>query len=139
MRICIDMDTLQLVACHTEARIRDGLAHLEGTRSHHLFYDDAESDDFLENFTTLELDTLAKNLIQDESALDEIRKSQLDDFGKRYVIAAFCNSMKCRKVDWDELESQIEVMSEFLEDDPDTAPRFRYVRGARVPQVLDEN
>lgn len=132
MRICIDMDTLTLVAWHDEPDIRDGLAQLQGTRSHHLYFDDSAAKTFLSPLTTLELRKLLAGWLGDFDT------SALDDDDMREVAAAYCDALTPPKVARHELEAQLEVMEDFLEDDPDTSPEFRYVYGAAVPQIVDE-
>lgn len=133
MRICIDMDTLELVAYHTDPALRDGLAQLQGTRSHHLFFDSTFGATFLSNFTTLELNKFISNVLG-----ADFDTSTLDDDDRRAVIAAYCEALEPPDVSWQELEEQLEVVAEFLELDPDASPRFRYVRGAGVPEIVDE-
>ena len=134
MRICIDMDTLRLVAYHTDGNIRDGLAQLQGTASHFLRFEDSESDGFLSQLTTLELDTFIRNVLGNDFDV-----AALDDDDKRFTIAAYCDALEAPKVNLSELEAQIECVEEFLELDPNASPQFRYVYGAYAPLIVDEN
>lgn len=131
MRIAVDMENLRITHIHPDVDIIHGLVYLEGAGTKYVLFENTDRAGFLSKLTTLEINLLYRNTTgQDFPA-------GVDDLTRRQVLAELVDASEPRKVVPDELEVQIQAVSDKLEAPLKDATLFRYVLGARIPAIND--
>lgn len=129
MRIAIDMENLWITHIHPDVDVIHGLVELEGAGTKYVLFENTDRAGFLSKLTTLELNLLYRNTTGQDFP------SSVEDLTRRQVLAELVDASEYRKVVLDELEAQIQAVSDKLETTFKDATLFRYVFGARIPAI----
>jgi hypothetical protein len=131
MHIAIELNQLRITHIHPLGDVVSGLVYLESAKLKHVLFDNTDAPTFLDGLTTLELNQLYHNTTGADFPLS------FDDLARRDALAQVISGLQVQKVDQDELAAQIDFVSDQLEAPIETATQFKYVFGAKVPNVLD--
>lgn len=127
MLVAVEMNTLKVTHVHHSDIIIGALGVIEaGPAPYDLLFDNTANRSFLFGLTTLELETLYRNLTGSQL-------SASNDLARRQAIASVVNNIVPRDATLDEALSQME----YVQENPGQV--YRYVRGSTIPAIPQAN
>lgn len=130
MHVAVDLQNLKFTHISTSAEALQGLVYLEGVTLKNVLFDNTKREGFLDRLTSLEMGMLYRNTTSREFLPTD------SDLTRREVLAQIVEASTPRKVNIDEMDAQIEHAEPEL-CSPTSEVQFKYVSGAKVPQVVD--